>query len=140
MALVFRLAGDRMLRSVDDRPGVVGAGMLADIGATFTIDPTYEPSRQARGVADRQARRRGGGVVMESRPVGERHAAVPVALDDAVEACESEAELLILMDFVAAFVRGGADTYAPHFAFEEVLAICAWAMRARDAIAARLTP
>lgn len=139
MALVFRLTGDRMLRSVDDRPGVVGAGMLADVGATFTIDPTYEPSPEARRIADAQHRRIGGGIVMETRPTSEQTSQA-VALEDAVAACESEAELLVLLDFVSGLVRGGADNYAPHFAFEEVLAICAWAMRARDAIAAKLTP
>lgn len=141
MGLLFRnIPAERVLRSVDDTPGIVGAGSPTEAGASIFVHPSWEisPELRARTRALEAAGIRG-------RAIGdcqliaedEEFVGALISVDDAVAACESIAECHTLMLIVSSAIDQAQAFWGPKWTFEAVRAQVDLAIEVRDAIVRR---
>lgn len=140
MSLVFRVShSERLLRSVDDLPGVIGCGNPKG-PPTVYVDPSWLPPPELVAEAERIAKAGGHGAIGEPRTVTkpDQFPGHCIDLDDAVDACEGPAELRALLAIVVSAIPATMGKYVPCLAFEEIAATATFAAEARDKILARL--
>lgn len=96
--------GEHVLRSVDETPGIVGAGLISEHGPWgIYVDPFFVPSERGKAAREKVAGMPGviGAAIMEDT-TAERDSSALTALSaaDVVAACEGERELVALISIV----------------------------------------
>jgi hypothetical protein len=140
--LIIRFSeAETVLRSVDDRPGVIAiecADVDGDPRHTFTIDTTWMPDHVAQKMVAGFREHGASGVLLDASHQPAPGTAAPVDLDDLVTACESEAELSILLSSALAAVQAAVTTYGTECRFEAIEDAARFARDVRDAVIAEV--
>lgn len=127
---------ERVVRSVDDLPGIVGAGEIRDSVWSFYVHHGWEPGRAARAAMAKAQQAGASGVIAEAiDPAAGAWTALDIA--DVIAACQGKEELLLIAQIAGATVTGATAQYGPRAHWEPIGTAVEFAIAVRDAVLAR---
>ena len=137
MLLIRAVPEEKVLRSVEDLPGIVGIGVHTNDGSDeviheFAIDPAWEPSKAQ--LAETQK----GTMKVEHRVWDGAPRVDWLSLEDCIEACADKLALQYLLGQVSAHVEQVHELYGQRGMWELLIGAAQLAADTRDAVARRL--
>lgn len=135
MSLILRVSpSEGCMRSVGDRPGVVGVGINEDGPLVFS-SPNYHPSPAVAAEAARRRRAGKGGMVTD--PIS-TETVQPFTVEEAVDALEDADACMGLLQMLQASSRYTATVASANLDFEAIERFARFCIEVRDGIGRRL--